>query len=191
MGKKRDPPRILQWNPRDMRGDTHIALPFTLLPRRFQFKNNICGSRFRRSHDFATPMAARARRSFKQRRDMPPKLSLSELRARSRARNSSRTQSFDIVLNACHNRIRRSSEMGHVACMFDVPAFILGLPLVQTEACVSHIRQNLERSGLFVEVITSTKLFISWDEEVTGSSTQGGGTGGGSSGSGARITLPF
>lgn len=125
---------------------------------------------------------------------MPPKLSLSELRARSRARNGARTQCFDIVLNACHNRIRRASEVGQVACMFDVPAFILGLPLVQTEACVSHIRQNLERAGLFVEVITPTKIFISWDDEVAGTGGNGvggSGNGAGGSGGGARITLPF
>lgn len=127
---------------------------------------------------------------------MPPKLSLGELRARSRARNGARTQAFDIVLNSCHNRIRRASEVGQVSCVFDVPAFILGLPLVQTAACVSHIRQNLERAGLFVEVLTSTKLFISWDEEYAGGGGGGGGAGGSSgggngSGGGARITLPF
>lgn len=123
---------------------------------------------------------------------MPPKLSLSELRARSRARNGARAQSFDIVLNSCHNRIRRASEVGLVSCVFDVPAFILGLPLVQTAACVSHIRQNLERAGLFVEVIMPTKLFISWDEGFSGGGGAVGGAGGtGGGGSGARITLPF
>lgn len=129
---------------------------------------------------------------------MPPKLSLAELRARSRARNGTRTQAFDVILNSCHNRIRRASESGQTSCVFEIhPLWFLvhGMPLVSTADCVSHVRHNLERAGLFVEVMSANKIFVSWDEEVAGGSGgagpsgAGGGVGGG--GRGARITLPF
>jgi len=124
---------------------------------------------------------------------MPPKLSLAELRARSRARNGTRTQAFDIILNSCHNRIRRASEAGQTSCMFEIhPLWFLvhGMPLVSTADCLSHVRHNLERAGLFVEVMSAHELFISWDDEVAGGSgTSSAPAAGGSRN--ARITLPF
>ena len=130
---------------------------------------------------------------------MPPKLSLNELRARSRARNGTRTAAFDVILTSCHNRVRRASESGHTSCIFEIhPLWFLvhGMPLVSTDDCLSHVRHNLERAGLFVEIMSANQLFISWDEEVAGGSGVSGATVGGSGRGGggegrARITLPF
>lgn len=93
-----------------------------------------------------------------------PKLSLSELHARARVRNQNRQDTFDRVLHSCHNRIRRASENGHTVCVFDVPVLILGLPILQTEACVAYIKQQLERTGLAVQQLAPSKILISWGD---------------------------
>lgn len=96
--------------------------------------------------------------------NITPKLSLAELQSRARARTQNRTETYNRVLHSCHNRIRRASENGYTVCVYDVPPLLLGLPLLQTDACMAYIKQQLERAGLHVQQVAPSKLVISWDD---------------------------
>ena len=113
-----------------------------------------------------------------------PRLSLAELQSRARVRSQNRQDSYDRVLHSCHNRIRRASENGNTACIFDAPVLILGLPLLQTEACVAYIKQQLERTGLCVHLLAPSKMLISWSDGSAADASAGRATS-------ARVSLPW
>ena len=94
---------------------------------------------------------------------MPPKLSLHDLTQKARQSDKRREESFDEILKRCHSRIKRASNDGLLSCVYPVPSFIVGLPLVQVEPCLLYIRAALTCDGLYAEINQDNSLFITWD----------------------------
>ena len=122
---------------------------------------------------------------------MPPQLSLSDLTQRTKNIDRHREESYDAVLSQCHNRIKRASEMGQQSCVYKIPSFLIGLPLIQIGPCSAYIKQALLDNGLYAEFSDATTLFICWDPvfiqrhadmEAARDALHGSGSGSGSNG---------
>lgn len=91
------------------------------------------------------------------------KLNIHELHYEMNLKKESRTKSFDVVLERCHNKIKLAAKKELSRTYFDVPEFILGLPVYKLNDCITHIYNNLKRSGFVVKYFFPKLIYISWD----------------------------
>jgi hypothetical protein len=74
-----------------------------------------------------------------------------------------RIKCFEKVLEMTHNKIKKSSEMKQVRCMYIVPTFIFGYPLFDINECLGYVIKELKANGFIVTYLFPNKLYISWD----------------------------
>lgn len=77
-------------------------------------------------------------------------------------KKNKRHNSFQNVLTQCHNRITRCAENELYDCYYEIPEFIIGIPLYNLTDCVKYIYNHLQENGFNVRYIFPKMLFISW-----------------------------
>lgn len=94
-----------------------------------------------------------------------PTLSLQELYRERNLQRSQEIQTFHKVLEVCHHHIRMAAQGGDLYTLYDVPAFMIGVPLFNQRNCCDYIMTQLKKIGLYVEEHPNREftLFISWD----------------------------
>ena len=63
----------------------------------------------------------------------------------------------------CQAYIQMVVTNGGVKCVYDIPKYILGMPLYNIVECAEFLRRELDRSGFVVEFFQPSFLYISWD----------------------------
>jgi hypothetical protein len=91
------------------------------------------------------------------------KLNIYELHSEMNRRKQNRTKSLDHVLERCHNKIRNASKKELARCLFDVPEFVIGLPVYNLNDCIIHLMTSLNQNGFVVKYYFPKLLYISWD----------------------------
>lgn len=96
-----------------------------------------------------------------------PKISISELYELRNKKIEHRVNSFDIVLEKAHKRMRTAAANGGLNVFFEVPNFIIGVPLYNFEECIIHIVDALRKGGFLVQMLEQNHglLYISWDQQ--------------------------
>ena len=74
-----------------------------------------------------------------------------------------RTKCFDIILEQCHAKIKQASKKELSKMYFDVPEYVVGLPMFDLTNCISHLVNCLQQNGFLVEYFFPKLLYISWD----------------------------
>ena len=59
-------------------------------------------------------------------------------------------RSFDKVLELCHNKIKDASTKELTKMYFDVPEYVIGLPMYNLSNCIEHIVRCLKQNGFHV-----------------------------------------
>jgi len=144
---------------------------------------------------------------------MAPQISLNELYAMNKKKQSFRKLSYERVLELCHRRIRTVATYGGMNAFFEVPGMIVGYPLYHVHDCLDHMVESLRGSGFLVQILPPPHIavvYISWDPQelnppkarsrlaLEGAPGQGGGLrgrpraleAGGGGGGGGRQALP-
>lgn len=84
----------------------------------------------------------------------------------------SRNKSFEKVVEICFNKIRTATEKEHLRLVFDVPEYVLGLPVYNLNDCTIYIMEKLKLNGFLVRFYFPKTLYISWDlDELTETNT--------------------
>lgn len=84
----------------------------------------------------------------------------------------SRSKSFEKVVEICFNKIRSATEKEHLRIVFDVPEYVLGLPVYNLNDCTLYIMEKLKTNGFLVRYYFPKTLYISWDlDELTETKT--------------------
>jgi len=91
------------------------------------------------------------------------KLNIYELHGEMNRRKETRTRSMDNVLERCHNKIRSASKKELSRIYFEVPEFVIGLPVYKLNDCILHIMKSLNQNGFVVKYFFPKLLYISWD----------------------------
>lgn len=78
-------------------------------------------------------------------------------------REQSRLESYKKILKKCFHRIKVSSNNGNSICLFEVPVFVFGIPLYNTDACVSYIVYKLKENKFKVAKVSPNIIYISWE----------------------------
>ena len=90
-------------------------------------------------------------------------LNIYELHDEINKKKEKRTRSFDKILETCHQKIINASKKELFKVYFDVPDFVLGLPVYDLSECIKYIVKSLENNGFLVKYIFPKLLYISWD----------------------------
>jgi|DEB0MinimDraft_4_1074332.scaffolds.fasta_scaffold10781_3 hypothetical protein len=96
---------------------------------------------------------------------MPPHISISDLYELKNKKDRSRINTFNIILNKCHDKIKKIAEQGGMSIFFEIPFFTLGFPLYNVEDCVEYITDALKKNGLLVQILpkpNNNTIYISW-----------------------------
>lgn len=77
-------------------------------------------------------------------------------------------KAYERMLERVYKRIRLVESVGQSDTIYDVPAFVMGMPVYSQEYAVNYILQNLDRAGFKCYYMGNAYIFISWGERKKG-----------------------
>ena len=83
-------------------------------------------------------------------------------------KNNKRLEKFDGILKQIHARIKYYSRLERTFCFFQIPEFIIGVPLYNVSDLRNYIINSLKRNGFHIVYIDPNWLYISWSKEDRG-----------------------
>ena len=75
-----------------------------------------------------------------------------------------RLEQFDEILKKVHRRIKSSAASEKMHCFYQIPEFIIGVPLYNVNELKQYIMNSLKKNGFNLLYIDPNWLFISWEE---------------------------
>lgn len=77
-----------------------------------------------------------------------------------------RLKLFDDILKKIHSRIIYQSNLEKTYCFYQIPEFIIGVPLYDVKKLTDYLIKSLKLNGFGILHIDPNWLFISWDEDL-------------------------
>ena len=93
------------------------------------------------------------------------KLNILDLHRTISKKQQKRIECFDKVLELCHKKIMSLSENQQLRFFYEVPEFMLGFPLYDINACITHVLESLKANGFLAIYYFPRYIYISWDFE--------------------------
>lgn len=90
-------------------------------------------------------------------------LNINDLYKESDRKNEMRLRVFDNILKKIHTRIRNSASNEKMFCMYQIPDFIIGVPLYDTNELKKYLINSLEKDRFKLLYVEPNWLFISWE----------------------------
>tara|TARA_Y100000389_G_scaffold191389_1_gene217513 strand:+ start:1380 stop:1811 length:432 start_codon:yes stop_codon:yes gene_type:complete len=78
-------------------------------------------------------------------------------------RNIKRYQKFDDILKRLHNRIKYHAGNEKTYCFFQIPEFIIGVPLYNINDLKEYLVKSLQKDGFEYMYIEPNWLFVTWE----------------------------
>lgn len=102
-------------------------------------------------------------------KDSTPLLEPKHLYEKRMVRDKARLKAYNQILGQIHNRIYHTSQLsGNVnSIMYNVPPFVIGLPVIDLQDCIVYIVHMLRQSGFIVRYTYPNLLHISWKHYET------------------------
>tara|TARA_Y100000389_G_scaffold90039_1_gene86577 strand:- start:1960 stop:2349 length:390 start_codon:yes stop_codon:yes gene_type:complete len=89
-------------------------------------------------------------------------LNIFELQNSINKKKQNRTQIYENVLEKCHLKIKTAASQEKYEYIYDVPQYIVGLPLYNINECMDFIINQLNDNGFQVNYHFPKLLHISW-----------------------------
>lgn len=89
-------------------------------------------------------------------------LNISELRNTVHEKRRRRVETFDALLTMCHKRIQRAAELEKYECEYEVPEYVVGLPLFNVNDCLDHLLNRLRTNGFTVQHVFPKTIRVTW-----------------------------
>lgn len=96
---------------------------------------------------------------------MPPRISLADLYAMKNNKDKIKTNTFNVIIEKCHVKIKKIAEQGGMNIFFEIPRILIGYPLYDMETCLNFIVDALRQNGLLVQILpypNNYTIYISW-----------------------------
>ena len=77
-------------------------------------------------------------------------------------RNIKRKKFLKKIYKLVERRIIDSSKINLNQCYYDIPNFILNVPIYSIQDCRNYIVDKLKKNGFNVDIITENRKIISW-----------------------------
>ena len=92
-------------------------------------------------------------------------LNIKDLYATINEKTLKRMEIYDSVLQKCHKRIQYHSTLQRTYCFFQIPEFIIGVPLFNALEMKTYVINSLKSNGFQLIYVEPNWLFISWDSK--------------------------
>ena len=90
-------------------------------------------------------------------------LNITDLYSKINERNLKRYEKFDDVLKKIHSRIKYNATLEKTFCFYQIPEFIIGVPLYDVFELRQYIMNSLKTNGFELLYIEPNWLFIQWN----------------------------
>ena len=94
-------------------------------------------------------------------------LNIKELYSSINSKNIKRMEVYDDILLKCHKRIKYNSNLERTYCFFQIPEFIIGVPIYNVNELKIYIINSLKKDGFEYLYVDPNWLFISWFNKST------------------------
>lgn len=99
-------------------------------------------------------------------------LSVHDLNRHIEAKKREKFATYEKVFALCEKHVVRHADAQLYRCFFEVPEFIMGLPVYALNPAIMYIYDKLVRKGFLVKYYFPKVLYISWDlDEISGKKT--------------------
>ena len=90
-------------------------------------------------------------------------LNIHELYESSRRKELKKFETFDKILQRCHNKIKLYAQNRKTECIYEVPGFIIGVPIYDIEELKEYLISSLKKNGFILKQFPPNWIYISWD----------------------------
>ena len=90
-------------------------------------------------------------------------LNIHQLYESARKKELSKFETFDKILQRCHNKIKLYAENRKTECIYEIPEFIIGVPLYNINELKEYLISSLNKNGFILNQIPPNWIYISWD----------------------------
>lgn len=90
-------------------------------------------------------------------------LNIEELYETINNKNKIRMEKFDMILQKIHSRIKYNAKLEKTYCFFQIPEFIIGVPLYNVTDLRNYLINSLKKNGFNILYVEPNWLFINWD----------------------------
>lgn len=70
---------------------------------------------------------------------------------------------YDDVLKKCHHRIMYNSGLQRNYCFYQIPEFIIGVPIFSCDELTKYMINSLKKNGFEILYVKPNWLFITWN----------------------------
>ena len=74
-----------------------------------------------------------------------------------------RMELYDSILKKCHSRILYNSGLQRTYCFYQIPEFVIGIPLYDISELRNYVMNSLKTNGFEILYIEPNWLFIYWN----------------------------
>jgi len=85
-----------------------------------------------------------------------------DLRKDQNERNAKKKKTFKKIYNKIEQKISIANSINNFYILYEIPEFILGIPLYSITEALSYIKHKLKKNGFKVEYYQPNKLLIEW-----------------------------
>jgi hypothetical protein len=85
---------------------------------------------------------------------------------REKNRDDHRQELYDSIVRKVHHRVETVAQRKETQCLFNIPQFILGMPLYDPFQCTGYVIQTLKAQGFHVKYFHPNTLFIDWSRHL-------------------------
>jgi len=90
-------------------------------------------------------------------------LNIKELYSTMNEKTIKRMEIYDSILQKCHKRIKYNSSLERTYCFFQIPEFVIGVPLFNILELRTYIMNSLKKNGFHIIYVEPNWLFILWN----------------------------
>ena len=90
-------------------------------------------------------------------------IDMKELYSTINAQTLRRMELYDSILKKCHSRILYNSSLKRTYCFYQIPEFVIGVPLYDVIELRKYIMNSLKTNGFDLLYIEPNWLFIQWN----------------------------
>lgn len=77
-------------------------------------------------------------------------------------REEKKKETYKKILNRIEKKIVLASKSNFYECKYDIPEFIIGLPIYSVDNCKKFIKEKLKKNGFKVTNFLNNIILISW-----------------------------
>ena len=93
-------------------------------------------------------------------------LDIRKLYASQKRREDSKRELYEVVVDKVHHRIQTVAARSETRCIFQVPPYMIGMPLYDAYQCSGYVIKRLKNEGFIVQYAHPNVLAINWDKDA-------------------------